>query len=359
MKVAVVLGTRPEFIKLSSFLREAPKHFRAVSIHTGQHYDLNMSSNVIQELALPKMNYQIKLPKAGFQKQIAKMSVDLAEIFAKEKPDYILVQGDTNSAMMGALVGRRMGIEIIHVEAGCRSFDMRSPEEQNRKIIDSISSLYFCADRKSVEHLAKEGVEKKVFYSGSTVFDAAAWASQAKSKILSEFKLESEKYVVATLHRAENMEDLTEFRKKIHLLNSVSQDIPVVFPVHPRTKKFLKSKNITLAKTVKTIAPQTYLPFIILLKNCKFVLSDSGGIQEEAAFFNRPCLILRDATEWTRLVEIKKNYLVKRIDAKTLRLVDKLIHDEKFYRENQKIKAPEISSGATKKIISRILKQKK
>lgn len=357
MKVAVVLGTRPEFIKLSSFLREAPKYFNVISVHTGQHYDLNMSQNMIEELKLPKMNYQIKLPKSGFENQLAKMSQELTKIFVKEKPDYILVQGDTNSAMMGAVIGRRLGVDIIHVEAGCRSFDMRSPEEQNRKIIDSISTLYFCADKKSVEHLNFEGVKKKVYFSGSTVFDAAKWASQSQAEILKDLKLNEGTYIVATLHRAENMDDLTEFMKKIDLINKISKDMPVVFPIHPRTKKFLKEKGISLSKTVKVISPQTYLPFILLLKNCRLVLSDSGGIQEEAAFFDRPCLILREATEWTRLVDIKKNFLIKKIDKKAEKLVFKLIQDEAFYQSNRKIKAPEISSGATHKIIQRILKQ--
>ncbi|MAZ49744.1 MAG: UDP-N-acetylglucosamine 2-epimerase (non-hydrolyzing) [Halobacteriovoraceae bacterium] len=357
MKVAVVLGTRPEFIKLSSFLREAPQSFNVVSIHTGQHYDLNMSQNMIKELKLPKMNYQIKLPKSGFENQLAKMSQELTKIFVKEKPDYILVQGDTNSAMMGAVIGRRLGIDIIHVEAGCRSFDMRSPEEQNRKIIDSITTLYFCADKKSIQHLAHEGVKKKVYFSGSTVFDAAKWASLSQAKILKDLKLSEGTYIVATLHRAENMDDLTEFLKKIDLINKVSEEMPVVFPIHPRTKNFLKDKGISLAKTVKVISPQTYLPFILLLKNCRLVLSDSGGIQEEAAFFDRPCLILREATEWTRLVDIKKNFLVKKIDKKAEKLVFKLIQDEAFYQSNRKIKAPEINSGATQKIIQRILKQ--
>lgn len=355
MKVAVVLGTRPEFIKLSSFLREAPKHFKVVSIHTGQHYDLNMSEGLIKELKIPKMKYQIKLPKTSFEAQIAKMSTSLGKIFKKEKPDYVLVQGDTNSAMMGALIGKRLGIEVIHVEAGCRSFDMNSPEEQNRRLIDSIAHTYFCADRISIQHLKDENVKKRVYYSGSTVFDSAHWAGERKASVLKDFNLKEEGYVVATLHRAENMEDLTEFKKKISLLNEVAETIPVVFPIHPRTKKFLKQKGIKLAPAVLAIEPQTYIPFINLLKYCRFVLSDSGGIQEEAAFFNRPCLILREATEWTRLVDIKKNYLIKRIDKKAMDLIKKLLHQENFYRINRKIKAPEIKAGATEKIIKKIM----
>lgn len=359
MKIAVVLGTRPEFIKLSSFLREAPRNFEIISIHTGQHYDNNMSRNMIQELELPPMNYTIKLPKSGFENQLAKMSQELTKIFTHEKPDFVLVQGDTNSAMMGAVLGRRLGIDIIHVEAGCRSFDMRSPEEQNRKIIDSISTLFFCADKKSIEHLENEGITKNVYFSGSTVIDSADWAQGKESPILSQLNLSPEQYVVATLHRAENMEDLVEFKSKIDLLNKVAEELPVVFPVHPRTKKFLKEKGIKLDKGIKVIPPQTYLPFTYLLSQCRFVLSDSGGIQEEAAFFNRPCLILREATEWTRLVEIEKNFLIRKINRTTHSLIKKLIHQEDFYQKNRKIKAPEINAGATNKIIQRILKQKK
>lgn len=354
MKVAVVLGTRPEFVKLSSFLREAPKHFKVIPIHTGQHYDLNMSESVIKELKLPKMKYKISLPKTSFEAQFGKMSKELGGIFRKEKPDYILVQGDTNSAMLGAVIGVRMGIKVIHVEAGCRSFDMRSPEEQNRKIIDAISYHYFCADKISIEHLKNEGVRKRVYYSGSTVFDAAKWAGERKTKILNQFGLESEKYIVATLHRAENMEDLTEFKQKIKFLNELSDVMPVVFPIHPRTRKFLKLKKINLANTVKVIDPQTYLPFITLLKNCRMVVSDSGGIQEEAAFFDRPCLILREATEWTRLVDIKKNFLIKKINEPAYQLAHKLLADNKFYQQNRQIKAPEIKAGATMKIIKKI-----
>lgn len=354
MKLAVVLGTRPEFIKLSHFLRQAKKKFEMISIHTGQHYDLNMSAALINELKLPEMDYQIKLPKKSFEVQLAKMGKELGRIFRDERPDCVLVQGDTNSAMMGALIGKRLGIRVIHVEAGCRSFDMNSPEEQNRKIIDSISALYLCADKTSMKNLKREGVKKNVHFSGSTVFDAASWASRQRSEVLKPFKLKREGYVVATLHRAENLEDLTGFQSKIDLINHVAQTIPVIFPVHPRTQKFLKAKKIKLDKKVQLIEPQTYVPFIQLLKDCRFVLSDSGGIQEEAAFFDRPCLILREATEWTRLVEKGKNFLIKKINNKTYKLIAKLLHDEKFYASVCRIQAPEIKTGATKKIIERV-----
>lgn len=356
MKLVTVLGTRPEIIKLSPLIEELNKHFQHTVIHTGQHYDPEMDRQIFKELKIKYPSHKLKTKKGSFAEQISSQIKALESLFKKLKPDFVIVQGDTNSAMSAAVVAARLKIKVIHIEAGCRSGNMNSPEEQNRLIIDAISSLNFCSDQQAMGNLKKEGKAAHSYYSGSLTFDAL---NRSKNLVRKKYRnLEPEKYVLVTLHRAENLDDEVNFLKKISLLNWLSQHTTVLFAVHPRTQKYLKSKNIVLDKRIVTTGPLGHLEFIYHLSRCRLVLSDSGGIQEEAAYFDRPCLVLRQETEWMRLVKAGKNFLVKNMDEKDYGLVEKLLKDNSFYRSVRKKKSPESKTGAAKNILS-VLKSSK
>jgi UDP-N-acetylglucosamine 2-epimerase len=357
VKIITILGTRPEIIKLSPLLDLLNKNFSHKILHSGQHYDPLLDKEIFRELNLPLPKIRLKTGSGNFAKQLNKQIKGIFEVLHKEQPDYVIVQGDTNTALSGALVAARLKIKVLHIEAGCRSGNINAPEEQNRILIDSIATTLFCADKKSYHNLVLENKTYKSVLVGSTTFDAIKRSSKiSQVSTFKKMKLTKEKYLLATLHRAENMEDLEEFKEKIKFLNWVSSFMPIVFPVHPRTKKFIQLHNISLASNIIQISPLKHLPFINLLENCRLVLSDSGGIQEEAAYFNRPCLVLRKETEWTRLIDVKKNFLFKNLSDKEMKLTKKLITDIKFYRKIQKNKCPETKTGAAKKIIEYLKK---
>ena len=297
---------------MSSLMHLLNKHFIHIIVHSGQHYDPNLDDNLFKELKLPNPQIRLKTGSGNFAEQITKQIEQIFEVLNKEKPNFIIVQGDTNTAFSGALVARRLGIKVIHIESGCRSGNLDMPEEQNRLMIDSISDVLFCSDKQSFFNLKKEGHQKNIFRVGSTTFDAILRSRKLMpKKFCLELGAQKNKFILATLHRAENMKDLDDFMQKIAFVNFASQFLKVIFPIHPRTKKFINENNIKLDKNVIAIDPISHLPFISLLSDCHFVITDSGGIQEEAICFNRPCLILRQETEWMRMVKAKKNFLIK------------------------------------------------
>lgn len=356
MKIISIIGTRPEIIKMSPLFEKLSKKFNHLIIHTGQHYDPALDTSLFNELNLPKPKIRLVTPPGDFANQMSSIMLGLMKALVKEKPDYVIVQGDTNTALCGALVAARLKIRVVHVEAGCRSGNIESPEEQNRILIDSISYLRFCPDKRSFDNLKTEGRSKNSFLSGSTTFDAITRSIKlAPSAFHQTLGVKSGKYIVATLHRAENLDDLKSLLKKIEYLNWLSEHLPIVFPIHPRTNKFFKKHHIKLGKNIIQCDPLTHLPFLNLLKNCRFVVSDSGGIQEEAAFLNRPCLILRGETEWTRLVKVKKNYLFTQLSPSDYKVSLALIKDDKFYLKTCQIKNPESKAGSAAFIIKKLI----
>jgi UDP-N-acetylglucosamine 2-epimerase len=345
------LGTRPEIIKLSDLIEGLDKNFQHEVIHTGQHYDPEMDRDIFKALKLKYPKHRLNISQGSFSEQFSSMLISLEKIFTKLKPDFVLVQGDTNSAMGAALVAARLKIKVIHIEAGCRSGNLNAPEEQNRLLIDAIATLRFASDKHSQKNLQTEGKSKGTFYSGSSTFDAIKRSSEISRNLRSAYKFPEESYVMVTLHRAENLDAEKDFLKKIELLNWLADKTQVVFPIHPRTKKYLKEKKISLNDKIVMTAPLNPVEFTQLLKNCRLVLSDSGGIQEEAAFFDRPCLVLRNETEWMRLIKAGKNFLLARLNQADYKLVSRLLTDDKFYKSVRKKKSPEIKAGSTKKII--------
>ena len=357
MKIISVIGTRPEIIKMSALFEQLERHFEHKILHTGQHYNPEMDSEIFKELKLPPVDYLLKTGSGSFDVQITKQIQELHQVLKKEMPDIVLVQGDTNTAMTATLVALRLGIKVGHIESGCRSGDPQSPEEQNRKIIDSICHIHFCSDLHSMNNLIREGKTNTLVYTCGPIFDSLKRSSRLSTRnYYQELGLRKNHYAIVTLHRAEGMIDVATFMKKVDYLNWVASLIPIIFPIHPRTNQFLKDNNIQFAPQVKIIPAITHLPFINLLRNCKIVLTDSGGIQEEAAYFNRPCLILRNATEWQRLIKIKKNFLLKNLDLKDQRLTQRLLEDPIFYKKAQSKICPESKTGAWKVICNTLKK---
>ena len=309
MKLLTVIGARPQFIKAAPFSREFRRNNTEILVHTGQHYDANMSEIFFNELGIPEPDYNLSIGSASHGKQTGKMLEGIEEILLKEKPDGLMVYGDTNSTIAGALAASKLHIPVFHVEAGLRSYNKLMPEEQNRILTDHISDLLLCPTQTAIENLKKEGVTKGVYFTGDIMYDAVLNnVSIAKEKyakndikkvIETENKLdldfEKDPYYLATVHRAENtdnLEKLTNIFKAFNLL-----DKPVVLPIHPRTKHIIETLNIS-KNNILLISPVGYLEMLYLTSNASMVITDSGGLQKEAYFLKTPCTTLRDQTEW-------------------------------------------------------------
>jgi len=353
MKLLTVLGARPQFIKAGAVSR-AIKQFNSgkvivdsrkmtvdsdskgenkklslntitnintiteIIVHTGQHYDYNMSDVFFEELDLPKPDYYLGIGGKSHGAMTGEMIIKLEEVMLKEKPDVVLVYGDTNSTLAGAIAASKLHIPIAHVEAGLRSFNMRMPEEINRVLTDRVSKWLFCPTNTAVENLKKEGFPFKLSNNnyqlisnvGDVMYDAALYyKNHSKQPLLpSHFSPLTSNFILCTIHREENTDNIERLKNIFEALEEISKEIPVVLPLHPRTKKIIENNNIN-PKNIIIIEPVSYLEMIWLLDNCKMVMTDSGGLQKEAYFFKKPCITLRDETEWVELVEIGTNIL--------------------------------------------------
>ncbi len=359
MKILTVLGTRPEIIKLSALIHLLDKEFEHIVVHTGQHYSYEMDKIFFEELDLNYPKYNLKVGSLSDAKQISGIWIGLEEIILKEKPDLVIVYGDTNSTLGGALTASKLHIPLMHIEAGCRSFNRNMPEEINRIIVDHISNYLLTPAEEGLNNLLKEGISKeKIFLIGSVLVDVCFRVKELSknSKILE--KLGLFEYILATMHRAENTNDIARLKGLINALNKLAEKINVVLSCHPRTKEVIKKNNILASNNMKIIDSVGYVDFIGLLFNSKFVMSDSGGVQEEAAILDIPCLILREETEWIKYAKLGKNMIVG-VNEKNI--VDKaldLLNDEKKLRYMKNIKT-ELKKDVYKKKITIINKIKK
>ena len=285
-----------------------------VIVHTGQHYDQNMSAVFFEEMEIPEPRYNLEVNGTGHGAMTGRMLERIENVLVKEKPQLVMVYGDTNSTLAGALAARKLNIPVAHVEAGLRSFKMTMPEEINRILTDRISDLLFCPTDKAVSNLENESFRQfncQIFQVGDVMYDSALfYASRAeeKSDVINRLGLAHKPFVLCTIHRQENTDDLHNLHSIISGLNSLSHETTVILPLHPRTRKIMQQQDIITG--FETIEPVGYFDIVRLLKNCQLVITDSGGMQKEAYFFGKYCLTLRDETEWVELVEHGFNCLV-------------------------------------------------
>ncbi len=313
-KIVTIVGARPQFVKasaLSRALREAA--VPEVLVHTGQHFDDNMANIFFREMEIPTPDYNLGIHSLIHGAMTGRMTEEIEKVFLAEKPTAVVVYGDTNSTLAGALAAAKLHIPVAHVEAGLRSFNMRMPEEINRVLTDRISTWLFCPTETSVTNLRNEGFDAfpaRIHLTGDVMYDVAlhySSLSAERSGIIRQLQLHGRPFVLVTLHRQENSDDPRRLAEIIGALNDLSRETNIVLPLHPRTQKVLADSGMKL--NFIPVDPVGYFDMVELLKNCSFVMSDSGGVQKEAFFFRKHCLVLRDETEWTELVEMGYNFI--------------------------------------------------
>lgn len=318
MKIVTILGARPQFIKAGSVSREIMRQAKAeatiqeVIVHTGQHYDANMSDVFFDEMQIPKPDYFLGIGGKTHGAMTGQMIEKIEEILIKQQPDWVMVYGDTNSTLAGALAAAKLHIPVAHVEAGLRSFNMRMPEEINRILTDRISAVLFCPTQTAVDNLHDEAIHAwggpaKVVLAGDVMQDGALFY-KSRAQRPANLKV-ADDFALCTIHRAENTDDPTRLANIVAALNEIAKQQQVILPLHPRTKKLLAQGGYD-TRNITVIDPVGYLNMIWLLDHCALVMTDSGGLQKEAYFFHKPCITLRDETEWVELVELGVNVLV-------------------------------------------------
>lgn len=331
MKISIILGTRPEIIKMSPIIRECEnQHLDYYILHTGQHYSFEMDKVFFNELKLPLPKYNLDVGSGPHGKQTAKMLDGIENILLENNPDVILVQGDTNTVLAGSLAASKLKIKIGHVEAGLRSFDKNMPEEINRIITDHISDYLFAPTEKSKQYLQAEGInEDKIYITGNTVVDAVYQnleISKENKNLLYEIGVEEKEYFLVTIHREENTDNqnrLTKILQELEILYN-KYKLPVIFPAHPRTIKMIYEFNLKIPSGIKIIDPVGYLDFLQLEIGAKLILTDSGGIQEEACILGVPCITLRNNTERPETIEVGAN-IIAGINDNILELTNKML----------------------------------
>jgi UDP-GlcNAc3NAcA epimerase len=340
MKIVTIVGARPQFIKAAALRRaieaynertRAKKRVREVLVHTGQHYDYSMADIFFEELGLPIPDYHLDVRSGSHAKQTALMLERIEGVLHQEKPDLVMVYGDTNSTLAGALTAAKLNIPVAHVEAGLRSYNRVMAEETNRILTDHLSTFLFCPTIQAIRNLSKEGIKdgdtKVVQNVGDVMYDSILYYSklaEKRSTILNDLglvlphrsftpnaSLRTPNYYLATLHRAENTDDPARLKSVLTALHEIGKEIPVVLPLHPRTKKMIKAYGLrSERRRLKVIEPVPYLDMIALSKNARVILTDSGGLQKEAYWLRVPCVTLREETEWVETVKSGWNVVV-------------------------------------------------
>jgi len=355
MKLITIIGARPQFIKAAAVSREIAKHkeINEIIIHTGQHFNANMSEIFFKQMQIPKPNYNLEINSLTHGAMTGRMIERVEEVLLQEKPDWVLVYGDTNSTIAGSLAAKKLHIKVAHVEAGLRSFNRNMPEEINRILTDKISDILFCPTDTAVQNLQNEGIGKnslaRIVKCGDVMQDAAIFYSDLAQK--PEMDL-PEQFILATIHRAENTDDPKRLTSIFNALSKISNEIPIILPLHPRTKKIISNSQLTTKNSqLIFIEPIGYLEMIYLLKTCSLVMTDSGGLQKEAFFFEKPCVTLRDETEWVELVENSFNKVIGADEEKIISGYQEMIQIRNNYDINL------YGNGeASKKIITELLK---
>lgn len=356
-KILTVIGARPQIIKASAISRAIETKYAdqitQIIVHTGQHYDENMSSVFFEELGIPVPNYNLAVGSSSHASQTAKIMEGIESLIEKEKPDAVLVYGDTNSTIAASLAASKIGTPVIHVEAGLRSYNKSMPEEINRILCDHTSTLLFCPTNAGIKNLAKEGFDLTdkakatidhpiVYECGDIMYDNSMHFSQLsdeKSNILAENNLQKEQYILVTIHRNANTDDAVNLNGILSALIQIqeSTDLELILPLHPRTRKMMDSllkpevtQKLKDNKAIKIIDPAGFLDIIALEKNSRMIITDSGGLQKEAFFFEKPCVILRPQTEWVEIVENGNAILTAAEESKIIAATKELLNKKDF-----------------------------
>lgn len=315
MKVVTIIGARPQFIKTAVVSRAFREHFpdlQEIIVHTGQHYDANMSDVFFRELDIPYPDHYLGIGGGTHGQNTGRMIESIETVLTATKPDYVLVYGDTDSTLAGAIAASKLHIPVAHIEAGLRSFNRFMPEEINRVLTDHVSQLLFTPTKTADQNLAREGIQgNSVHRVGDVMYDASLYYSkcmQGNKFILDKTSLDTKNYILATIHRAENTDYPDKLREIIRGLSGVT--LTVVWPLHPRTRKCLTELQLSMPDNIKLIEPLGYLDMLMLEKHAKFIVTDSGGVQKEAYFHQVPCITVREETEWIETVEAGWNCLV-------------------------------------------------
>jgi UDP-GlcNAc3NAcA epimerase len=314
MRIFSIVGARPQFIKLAPLSAALSGMHKEYIVHTGQHYDYAMSEKIFSDLGIRKPDIHLEVGSGSQALQTGRMMIGLETAMIEQKPDIVIVFGDTNSTLAGALAAAKLNIPIVHIEAGLRSYNKNMPEEINRIATDHISKYLFAPTPTAIEILKKEGLESRAYWTGDIMVDTIKSNLQIalrKSTIVSDLKLENKDYNLLTLHRNYNVDDTKILE---HILNQLGQlGEKVIFPVHPRTRKMLGNQS-TVPRNIELIEPQGYLDFIVLEYYSKRIITDSGGIQKEAYILQKPCITLRTETEWVETVQEGWNLLISPLD---------------------------------------------
>ncbi len=351
MKILTIIGARPQIIKAAALSRAIKKHFskfiQEVIVHTGQHYDSNMSQVFFDELGIPAPDYNLEVGSASHGSQTAQMISGIEEILEKEKPNYIILYGDTNSTLAGAVAASKIHIPVVHIEAGLRSFNKSMPEEVNRIVCDHVSSLLFTPTKTGYQNLLNEGFKENkapftadkpgIFHCGDVMYDNSLFfadIAEEKTSLLSELDMLNKDFILATIHRDHNTDNPLRLQSIFEALLEIAMEkkIQIVLPLHPRTKKKMESLSAELIErlnaneNIQIIPPVSFLEMIALEKNAQLVITDSGGVQKEAYYFHKPCVILRPETEWVEIIEAGTGILADAQRVKIKEAVNQLLY---------------------------------
>lgn len=339
LKISIIVGTRPEIIKMAPIIKECgKKRIDFFILHTNQHYSGNLDKIFFDKLELPQPKYNLNVGSGTHGEETGKMLLEIEKVLIKEKPDIVLVEGDTNTVLAGALSATKLHIKVGHIEAGLRSYSQEMPEEINRILVDHCSDYLFAPTEGAKRILLSEGIsKKKVFVTGNTIVDTVYQNlkfAERKSKILKKLNLEKEKYFLLTLHRPENVDKKEKIKEIFKGLRLIYREfnLPIIFPIHPRTEKKLEEFNLRVPRGVKLIKPVGYLDFLRLEASAKLILTDSGGVQEEACILKIPCITLRNNTERPETIEVSSNILAGISPKKILDCAKKMINRKKNWK---------------------------
>jgi UDP-N-acetylglucosamine 2-epimerase (non-hydrolysing) len=357
LRVAIVVGTRPEIIKMSPIIRECEKRKRNYFIlHTGQHYSYNMDQVFFEQLKLPKPKYNLDVGSGTQAEQTGKALIGIEQVLEKEQPSVILVEGDTNTVLAGALAAVKMQIKIGHIEAGLRSYDRTMPEEINRVLTDHISDFCFAPTEQSRQTLRSEGVEEnKIFITGNTIVDAVYQNLELatnKANVLERLGVKEKEYFLVTIHRQENVDNKNRYQGILSGLQQLEEkyNIPIIYPIHPRSRKKLEEFGLS-TDNISLIDPQDLFGFLQLEQHARVVLTDSGGVQEETCILGNPCVTLRDNTERPETIDIGSNILAGTNPEDIVNAVSMMLHKKRLGNNP-------FGDGQSSKIIMDILEER-